>query len=121
MEALIMDNQTSGMDKFWDQKQVLVTGAGGFIGSHLVEQLAGFGAQVRAFVRYNSRGDAGLLRMLSPEVRGKLKILSGDLRDGQAMQDAVTGCEYVFHLGALISIQIGRASCREGGYILVIE
>lgn len=99
-----MEIQTFGMDKFWDQKQVLVTGAGGFIGSHLVEQLVGFGAQVRAFVRYNSRGDAGLLRMLSPEVRGKLQILSGDLRDGQAIQDAAAGCEYVFHLGALISI-----------------
>jgi NAD dependent epimerase/dehydratase len=99
-----MNNQMSTMDKFWEQKQVLVTGAGGFIGSHLVEQLVEQGARVRAFVRYNSRGDAGLLRMLSPELRGKLQILSGDLRDGQALQDAVADCEYVFHLGALISI-----------------
>lgn len=99
-----MNKQISTVNKFWDQKQVLVTGAGGFIGSHLVEQLVEQGALVRAFVRYNSRGDAGLLRMLAPEVRGKLQILSGDLRDGQAIQDAVTDCEYVFHLGALISI-----------------
>ena len=99
-----MDTQTPMMNKFWDQKQVLITGAGGFIGSHLVEQLVGFGAKVRAFVHYNSRGDAGLLRMLPPEIRGKLQIVSGDLRDGQAIQDAVAGCEYVFHLGALISI-----------------
>jgi NAD dependent epimerase/dehydratase len=99
-----MNNQMSTMDKIWEQKQVLVTGAGGFIGSHLVEQLVEQGALVRAFVRYNSRGDAGLLRMLSPEIRGKLQILSGDLRDGQAIQDAVANCEYVFHLGALISI-----------------
>ena len=99
-----MNNQISTMDKFWEQKRVLVTGAGGFIGSHLVEHLVEQGARVRAFVRYNSRGDAGLLRMLSPELRGKLQILSGDLRDGQAIQDAVADCEYVFHLGALISI-----------------
>jgi dTDP-glucose 4,6-dehydratase len=99
-----MNKQISTVNKFWDQKQVLVTGAGGFIGSHLVEQLVEQGALVRAFVRYNSRGDAGLLRMLAPEMRGKLQILSGDLRDGQATQDAVTDCEYVFHLGALISI-----------------
>lgn len=99
-----MDTHHSGKDNFWDQKQVLVTGAGGFIGSHLVERLAEQGAQVRAFVRYNSRGDAGHLRMLAPETRGKLQIISGDLRDGQAIQDAVDGCEYVFHLGALISI-----------------
>jgi dTDP-glucose 4,6-dehydratase len=99
-----MNNQMSGLDKFWDQKQVLVTGAGGFIGSHLAERLVEQGAHVRAFVRYNSRGDAGCLRTLSPEVRGMLQIISGDLRDGHAIQDAVAGCEYVFHLGALISI-----------------
>jgi dTDP-glucose 4,6-dehydratase len=99
-----MNNEISDMDKFWNQKKVLVTGAGGFIGSHLVEQLGGHGAQVRAFVRYNSRGDTGLLRMVSPDIRAKLQIISGDLRDGQAIQNAVDGCEYVFHLGALISI-----------------
>jgi dTDP-glucose 4,6-dehydratase len=92
------------MDGFWDQKQVLVTGAGGFIGSHLVERLLEQGASVRAFVRYNSRGDIGLLRLLPPEKRVRLEIISGDLRDGQAIQDAVAECEYVFHLGALISI-----------------
>jgi len=99
-----MNNQILSLDKFWNQKKVLVTGAGGFIGSHLVERLVEQGAQVRAFVRYNSRGDAGFLRMLSPEMRGKLQIVSGDLRDSHAIQDAVAGCEYVFHLGALISI-----------------
>lgn len=99
-----MNNSVLKADDFWNQKQVLVTGAGGFIGSHLVERLVEQGAEVRAFVRYNSRGDTGLLRMLSRGVREKLQILSGDLRDGQAIQDAVDGCEYVFHLGALISI-----------------
>ena len=100
-----MNTQSSDpLDGFWEHKRVLVTGAGGFIGSHLVEQLLGQGASVRAFVRYNSRGDAGLLRLLPPAARSRLEIVSGDLRDGQAIQDVVAGCEYVFHLGALISI-----------------
>jgi len=99
-----MNNELLNEDGFWEQKSVLVTGAGGFIGSHLVEQLVGQGAAVRAFVRYNSRGDAGLLRQLPPAAHAKLQIISGDLRDGPAIQEAVDGCEYVFHLGALISI-----------------
>jgi NAD dependent epimerase/dehydratase len=100
-----MSNQSfNTKDEFWDHKRVLVTGAGGFIGSHLVEELLEQGASVRAFVRYNSRGDVGLLRLLSSEARARLEIISGDLRDGQAIQDAVAECEYVFHLGALISI-----------------
>lgn len=92
------------MKKIWQRKRVLVTGAGGFIGSHLVERLVEQGASVRAFVRYNSRGDIGLLRLLPLAALGKLQIISGDLRDGQAIQDAVIGCDYIFHLGALISI-----------------
>lgn len=92
------------MKKFWQKKQVLITGAGGFIGSHLVERLIEQGATVRAFVHYNSRGDAGLLRFLPSAALEKLQIIPGDLRDGQAIQDAVDGCQYVFHLGALISI-----------------
>jgi NAD dependent epimerase/dehydratase len=105
IEGIDMNNPPfDTADKFWNDKTVLVTGAGGFIGSHLVEQLLEQGASVRAFVRYNSRGDIGLLRMLPQAVRARLEIVSGDLRDGQAIQDAVAGCEYVFHLGALISI-----------------
>jgi NAD dependent epimerase/dehydratase len=84
--------------------RVLVTGAGGFIGSHLVERLVEAGASVRAFVRYNSRSDPGLLRMASPETVSKLELIGGDLRDLDAVRKAVKGCEYVFHLGALISI-----------------
>jgi len=81
-----------------------VTGAGGFIGSHLVERLAASGAQARAFVRYTSRDDPGLLAMLPEELRAGLDVMPGDLRDPQAVREAVDGVDLVFHLGALISI-----------------
>jgi NAD dependent epimerase/dehydratase len=85
-------------------KTVLVTGAGGFIGSQLVESLLAEGAHVRAFVRYNSRGDPGFLKLLPVELSKQLEVISGDLRDKSAIYDAARGCELVYHLGALISI-----------------
>ncbi len=83
---------------------MLVTGAGGFIASHLVEALVERGAKVRAFVRYNSRGDPGLLALLSPQVYREIQVVAGDLRDLSALQTAVRGVTHVFHLGALIAI-----------------
>ena len=59
---------------------------------------------MRAFVRYNSRGDPGLLHMIPAETLSKVEIIAGDIRDGQAIREAVMGCQIVFHLGALISI-----------------
>ncbi len=93
----------------WHNKRVLVTGAGGFIGSHLVESLAVKGARVRAFVRNNSRGDPGLLRLLPSELLPRIEITPGDLRDLQAVRGAVKDCQVVFHLGALISIPYSYA------------
>ena len=97
----------------WQGKQVLITGAGGFIGSHLAERLVAEGARVRAFVRYNSRGDVGLLRLVPPEIRSQLKIISGDLRDTEAIRIAVQGVDILFHLGALIAIPYSYIHPRE--------
>lgn len=92
------------MSTFWQGRSVLVTGGGGFIGSHLVERLVLEGAQVRAFVHYNSRGDPGLLRLLPREITRSLQLTAGDIRDEAAVAEAVKGCSVVLHLGALISI-----------------
>lgn len=83
---------------------VLVTGAGGFIGSHLVQRLLDEGARVRAFVRYNSRNDRGALEWLPAEQRSQIEYVVGDLKDGEAVRQSVKGCQVVFHLGALIAI-----------------
>ncbi len=85
------------------QKPVaLVTGAAGFIGSHLVERLLAENWRVRGFVRYTSRGALGALAYVP--AHPELDLISGDLRDAEAVQTAVQGCQTVFHLGAQISI-----------------
>ena len=85
-------------------KAVLVTGAGGFIGSHLVELLVREGHQVRALVRYNGRDDRGQLDRLPSDVQQSLEVHRGDLKDPAAVRKAVAGSTWVFHLGALIAI-----------------
>ena len=97
----------------WQDKQVLVTGAGGFIASHLLERLAAVGARVRAFVRYNSRGDVGLLRFLPPGVFSQLEVVFGDLRDAEAIRAAARDADTIFHLGALIAIPYSYVHPRE--------
>jgi NAD dependent epimerase/dehydratase len=84
--------------------KVLVTGAGGFIGSHLTEELVKQGETVRAFVRYNSRDDMGLLEEIPREVRDQVEVVRGDLKDPDGVRKAVKGCQRIFHLGALIAI-----------------
>jgi dTDP-glucose 4,6-dehydratase len=83
-------------------KKVLVTGAAGFIGSHLAEGLVKSGAHVRAFVHYNSAGSRGWLD--GSEYRGDIEFIHGDLRDQGSVERGVEGCDAVFHLGALIGI-----------------
>ena len=103
----------------WNSRNVVVTGAGGFIGSHLVERLLASGANVTAFVRYNSRNHPGFLDLLAPHTK-HIRIVPGDIRDPEAVRTAMEGADTVFHLAALIGIpysyvhpievfQIGRA------------
>jgi NAD dependent epimerase/dehydratase len=88
----------------WQDKKVLVTGAGGFLGSHLADSLVNRGAQVRALVHYNSRNDWGLLELLPPDIKENLEVVAGDLTDPFGMARLVAGCDVVFHLAALIGI-----------------
>ncbi len=85
-------------------KKVLVTGAAGFIGSHLTERLVRDGYEVRVLVRYNGRDDRGHLDHLEPSIQEALETHRGDLKDPDAVRRAVAGREQVFHLGALIAI-----------------
>src|ERR1035441_2848543 len=83
-------------------KTVLVTGAGGFIGSHLTERLVTEGASTRALVHYNALGTWGWLDHC--EVQDQVEVIAGDVCDRDRVRDAVKGCEVVFHLAALIAI-----------------
>ncbi len=85
-------------------KKVLVTGSGGFIGSHLVESCASLGAQVTALVHYNSSGSWGMLDKLPPALRENVNVVAGDIQDGEVVRTIVAEQEVVFHLAALIAI-----------------
>jgi NAD dependent epimerase/dehydratase len=83
---------------------ILVTGANGFIGSHLTETLVRSGMNVRAFVRYNSSNSWGWLDHCSRDVKNNIDVFPGDIRDGYAVKEAMKGCDTVLHLAALIAI-----------------
>ena len=111
----------------WTGRAVLVTGAAGFIGSHLTEELVRRGARVRAFVHYRSTGQLGLLNWTEPRLRDEIEIVAGDLRDVETVARAVTGCDRVFHLAALIGIPYSYRSPRDvvdtnvGGTLNVLQ
>jgi dTDP-glucose 4,6-dehydratase len=86
----------------WSGKRVLITGAGGFIGSHLTESLVRLGAEVAAFTHYNSAGTWGWLT--GSEIAQDLEVIAGDVGDHESVQNAVRGREVIFHLAALIGI-----------------
>ena len=83
----------------WNKKSVLVTGAGGFIGSHLTEYLVELGANIRVFVRYNSRNDWGMLELLPKETLNQTEVIMGDLKDADAIRRVTKDVDIIFHLG----------------------
>lgn len=112
---------------FLRDRLVLVTGAGGFIGSHLCEALVREGASVRALVHYNASGSCGALTQLPSSTFEALEIVAGDVRDPAFMRDAVRGVDTLFHLAALGAIPYSFLSPRQfmetnvGGTLSVLE
>ena len=94
-------------------KKVLVTGAGGFVGSHLVEALVKSGAKVKAFVHYNSRNDWGMLEDVDKNILREVEVTASDLKDADAVRKAAKDQEVVFHLGALIGIPYSYVNPRD--------
>ncbi len=88
----------------WNNKKVLVTGACGFIGSHLVEQLVNLGAKVKALVLYDSRGRYGWMDDVARDLKKEIEIIQGDIRDAEMMVRITDKGSYIFHLAALIGI-----------------
>jgi dTDP-glucose 4,6-dehydratase len=93
--------------------RILVTGAGGFIGGHLVARLVRDGASVRALVHYNSRNEHGTLDWLEPEVTSDVDVVLGELRDIESVTRATESVEVVMHLGAMIAIPYSYVNPRD--------
>lgn len=96
-----------------EQRRFLVTGAGGFIGAHVVSALVHAGASVRALLRYNSRNDRGALDWLEPEETAEVEVLLGDLRDAESVRKPMEGIDVVLHLGAQIAIPYSYLNPRD--------
>jgi dTDP-glucose 4,6-dehydratase len=90
-----------------------VTGAGGFVGSHVVEALVAAGARVRALCRYNSRDDSGTLTWIDESIRAEVEVVLGELRDIESVARAIAGMDAVFHLGAQIAIPYSYVNPRD--------
>ncbi|PKK83081.1 MAG: NAD-dependent dehydratase [candidate division Zixibacteria bacterium HGW-Zixibacteria-1] len=101
------------MKKSVKNKKVLVTGAAGFIGSHLTEMLLKGGARVTALVRYTSSGQIGWLEYLPPSAKDRLSIIHGDIRDPDICEAAVKGNDYIFNLAAQIAIPYSYIAPRD--------
>ena len=86
------------------KNKILITGADGFIGSHLTETLVRLGHDVKAFTMYNSFNSWGWLDNCPKDVKGKFEVFSGDIRDSHGVKKAMEGCDAVLHLAALIAI-----------------
>ena len=115
------------MNKKLNGKKIFVTGADGFIGSHLVELLVKQGANVRALVLYNSWNEIGWLKDLSKTILNEVEVVPGDVRDGPHMGKLVKGCEHVMHLSSLIGIPYSYDAPRSyvetniGGALNILE
>ncbi|MCU0453810.1 MAG: GDP-mannose 4,6-dehydratase [Bacteroidetes bacterium] len=97
----------------WKGRKVVVTGAGGFIGSHLTEELLRRGADVLAIVRYNSKGSIGHLSMVAPELRGHLNVVRAELRDLAVLRPMLEGRQVIFNLAAYVGIPYSYVNPQE--------
>lgn len=100
------------MEKQLTKSKVFVTGADGFIGSHVVQELVNFGYQVKALVQYNSLGSVGWLKNLDKDIFDEVEICSGDVRDYDQMELLIRNCDYLLHLAALIAIPYSYTAPR---------
>lgn len=98
---------------FWNGKKALVTGAGGFIGSHLTERLVELGAEVRAFTRYNSRNDVGFIGLMPSKIRKEIDIEVGDIRELETIHKIMKDVDIVFNLAASVGIPYSYLNPQE--------